>query len=155
MIGQEKLEESFPGGQGQPTIVLTPTADVAAVTEVLNGIDGIESVTATLAGPVIPGAPIPAPKVVDGFIQLEATLSSAADSVSSRELIPDIREQVKAINPAILVGGTTAVGYDTDRASARDVRVIIPIVLIVIALILALLLRSLLSAALLLATVVL
>ncbi|MDA2975798.1 MAG: MMPL family transporter, partial [Actinomycetota bacterium] len=155
VIGQEKLEESFPGGQGQPTIVLTPTADAAAVTEVLNGIDGIESVTATLAGPVIPGAPIPAPKVVDGLIQLEATLSSAADSVSSRELIPDIREQVKAINPAILVGGTTAVGYDTDRASARDVRVIIPIVLIVIALILALLLRSLLSAALLLATVVL
>jgi len=155
VIGQEKLEESFPGGQGQPTIVLTPTADAAAVTEVLNGIDGIESVTATLAGPVIPGAPIPAPKVVDGLIQLEATLSSAADSVSSRELISDIREQVKAINPAILVGGTTAVGYDTDQASSRDVRVIIPIVLIVIALILALLLRSLLSAALLLATVVL
>ncbi|CAB4584971.1 unannotated protein [freshwater metagenome] len=89
------------------------------------------------------------------MIQLEATLSFAADSVQSRDLIPDIRAEVKEIDPTILVGGTTAIGYDTDQASSRDVRVIIPIVLLVIGIILAMLLRSLLGAALLLATVVL
>jgi len=155
VIGQEKLQESFPGGQGQPTVVLVPAAKAAEVTERLNDFEGIENVVPTLAGPVIPGQPLPEPKIVDGLIQLEATLSFAADSVQSRELIPDIRTAVKDIDPTILVGGTTAIGYDTDRASSRDVRVIIPIVLFVIGIILAMLLRSLLAAALLLLTVVL
>lgn len=155
VIGQEKLQESFPGGQGQPTVVLVPVAKAAEVTQRLEDFDGIESVVPTLAGPVIPGQPLPEPKIVDGLIQLEATLSFAADSVQSRDLIPGIRTAVKEIDPAILVGGTTAIGYDTDQASSRDVRVIIPIVLFVIGIILAMLLRSLLGAALLLVTVVL
>lgn len=155
VIGQEKLQESFPGGQGQPTVVLVPAAKAAEVTQKLNEFDGIENVVPTLAGPVIPGQPLPEPKIVDGLIQLEATLSFAADSVQSRDLIPDIRDEVKQIDQSILVGGTTAIGYDTDQASSRDVRVIIPIVLFVIGIILAMLLRSLLAAALLLATVVL
>lgn len=155
VIGQEKLQESFPGGQGQPTVVLVPAAKAAEVTQKLTEFEGIESVVPTLAGPVIPGQPLPEPKIVDGLIQLEATLSFAADSVQSRDLIPDIRAEVKEIDPTILVGGTTAIGYDTDQASSRDVRVIIPIVLFVIGIILAMLLRSLLGAALLLATVVL
>ncbi|MFZ9283720.1 MAG: MMPL family transporter [Candidatus Nanopelagicales bacterium] len=155
VIGQEKLQESFPGGQGQPTVVLVPVAKAAEVTQRLEDFDGIESVVPTLASPVIPGQPLPEPKIVDGLIQLEATLSFAADSVQSRDLIPGIRTAVKEIDPAILVGGTTAIGYDTDQASSRDVRVIIPIVLFVIGIILAMLLRSLLGAALLLVTVVL
>jgi RND superfamily putative drug exporter len=155
VIGQEKLQESFPGGQGQPTVVLVPAAKAAEVTQKLLEFEGIESVVPTLVGPVIPGQPLPEPKIVDGLIQLEATLSFAADSVQSRDLIPDIRAEVKEIDPTILVGGTTAIGYDTDQASSRDVRVIIPIVLLVIGIILAMLLRSLLGAALLLATVVL
>jgi RND superfamily putative drug exporter len=155
VIGQEKLQESFPGGQGQPTVVLVPAAKADQVAQRLTDFEGIENVVPTLAGPVIPGQPLPEPKIIDGLIQLEATLSFAADSVQSRELIPDIRTAVKEIDPAILVGGTTAIGYDTDVASSRDVRVIIPIVLFVIGIILALLLRSLLAAALLLLTVVL
>jgi RND superfamily putative drug exporter len=155
VIGQEKLQESFPGGQGQPTVVLVPVAKAAEVTQRLEDFDGIENVVPTLAGPVIPGQPLPEPKIVDGLVQLEATLSFAADSVQSRDLIPGIRSAVKEIDPAILVGGTTAIGYDTDQASSRDVRVIIPIVLFVIGIILAMLLRSLLGAALLLVTVVL
>lgn len=155
VIGQEKLQESFPGGQGQPTVVLVPAAKAAEVTQKLNEFDGIENVVPTLAGPVIPGQPLPEPKIVDGLIQLEATLSFAADSVQSRDLIPDIRDEVKQIDQSILVGGTTAIGYDTDQASSRDVRVIIPIVLFVIGIILAMLLRSLLAAGLLLVTVVL
>ena len=66
-----------------------------------------------------------------------------------------IRDAVHAIDPNILVGGSTAVAFDTDVSANRDNRTIIPIVLILITIILGLLLRSILSAALLLGTVVL
>ncbi len=65
-------------------------------------------------------------------------------------------ERVHAIEGAdARAGGNTAILLDTQRASARDNRVIIPIVLIVVLLILGLLLRSILAPVLLVATVVL
>jgi RND superfamily putative drug exporter len=54
-----------------------------------------------------------------------------------------------------LVGGTTAVFFDTDVAARHDNRTVIPVVLLLITLILGLLLRSIVSAVLLLGTVVL
>jgi RND superfamily putative drug exporter len=70
-------------------------------------------------------------------------------------MIPGIRAAVHAIDPASLVGGTSAVYYDTAKAATRDQSVIIPVVLIVIAIILGLLLRSVLASLMLLVTVVL
>jgi RND superfamily putative drug exporter len=83
------------------------------------------------------------------------TLSTAPDSRDSRDRIPAIREAVKSIDKSILVGGTTAVFYDTDVAARHDNRTVIPVVLLLITLILGLLLRSIVSAVLLLGTVVL
>ena len=54
-----------------------------------------------------------------------------------------------------MVGGTTAVFFDTDVAARHDNRTVIPVVLLLITLILGLLLRSIVSAVLLLGTVVL
>jgi RND superfamily putative drug exporter len=62
---------------------------------------------------------------------------------------------VHAIDPEILVGGGTAIQYDTDVASRHDNKLIIPVVLLIIALILGLLLRSVFAALLLLGTVIL
>jgi RND superfamily putative drug exporter len=62
---------------------------------------------------------------------------------------------VKSIDESILVGGTTAVFFDTDVAARHDNRTVIPVVLLLITLILGLLLRSIVSAVLLLGTVVL
>jgi RND superfamily putative drug exporter len=59
------------------------------------------------------------------------------------------------VTPEALVGGFTAVGYDTQQASTRDRNLIIPVVLLVILVILVLLLRSIVAPLLLLATVVL
>jgi RND superfamily putative drug exporter len=59
------------------------------------------------------------------------------------------------VNKDILVGGGTAVQYDTDMASRHDNRLIIPIVLMIIGVILGVLLRSILAAGILLLTVVL
>ena len=75
--------------------------------------------------------------------------------MEAREVIPNIRDAVQAIDPSILVGGSTAVAFDTDVAASRDNRLIIPIVLLLISLILGLLLRSIVAAGLLIGTVVL
>ncbi len=155
VIGIERLGEHFPSGEGSPVEIVINQSDVEAVTSVLTSLEKIAAVEPVLTARVIPGQPLPATKVVDGKVLLNATLSVAPDSVEARNMIPIIRDAVHKIDKEILVGGGTAVQYDTDVASRQDNRVIIPIVLIIIGLILGLLLRSIAAAGLLLATVVL
>ena len=155
VVGQKLLLNHFPGGEGDPTKVILNPGDVQKVTAVLEGIDGVTDVSPDFGQPVTPGAPLPALKVVEGKTVLNVTLASSPDSTEARELIPEIRTELKKIDNDILVGGTTAVYYDTDVASHHDNNTVIPVVLILITIILGLLLRSILSAVLLLGTVVL
>jgi RND superfamily putative drug exporter len=154
VVGQTLLLKHFSGGQGQPTEVVVKVGQVNEVTAALLGIKGVTGVVPYRdAGVVTAGGP--SFKTVDGFAVLDATLSQTPDSVAARKLVPLIRAAVRKIDPAILVGGTSAVYYDVDKASSRDKRLIIPIVLLLIGVILSLLLRSLVAAGILLATVVL
>ena len=155
VVGLELLGQHFPGGSGQPTEVLVKESSADAVSAQLLKIKGVASVEPMRLSPAIPGAPLTPVKVIDGKVILNATLGLNPDSVEAREIIPTMREAVRAIDPSILVGGSTAVAFDTDVAANRDNRTIIPIVLVIITIILGLLLRSILSAALLLGTVVL
>jgi RND superfamily putative drug exporter len=155
VIGIERLGEHFPSGEGSPVEIVINQGDLVAVTSALTSLETVAAVEPVLVSRVIPGQPLPATKVVDGKILLNATLSLAPDSVEARNAIPVIRQAVHEIDKEILVGGGTAVQYDTDVASRQDNKVIIPIVLIIIGLILGLLLRSIAAAGLLLATVVL
>lgn len=155
VIGLEELGKHFPGGEGSPVEVVIKETDIAAVTNVLGAIANVAFVEPVVAGQKIPGAPTPPVKVVEGKVLLNATLKVAPDSVEARNTIPIIREAVHKIDKEILVGGGTAVQYDTDVASRADNRLIIPIVLLIIGLILGLLLRSIAAALLLLLTVVL
>ena len=155
VVGLELLGQHFPGGSGQPTEVLVKESSADAVSAQLLKIKGVASVEPMRLSPAIPGAPLTAVKVIDGKVILNATLGLNPDSVEAREIIPTMREAVRAIDPSVLVGGSTAVAFDTDVAANRDNRTIIPIVLVIITIILGLLLRSILSAALLLGTVVL
>jgi RND superfamily putative drug exporter len=154
LVGQELLLKHFPGGQSQPTQILIKQTKMAEATAALKGISGVSSVTPELAGQAIPGQPLPALKVVNSNVVLDATLSVPADSSAGRELIPTIRSTVHAIDAQSLVGGISATFYDVDIASARDRNLVIPIVLILIAIILGLLLRSIFAAAILLVTVI-
>jgi RND superfamily putative drug exporter len=155
VIGIERLGEHFPSGEGSPVEIVINQGDLVAVTSALTSLETVAAVEPVLVSRVIPGQPLPATKVVDGKILLNATLTLAPDSVEARNAIPVIRQAVHDIDKEILVGGGTAVQYDTDVASRQDNKVIIPIVLIIIGLILGLLLRSIAAAGLLLATVVL
>ena len=155
VIGLERLGEHFPSGEGSPVEIVVKQGDIAQVTTALLSVSNVAFVEPVVAGQKIPGAPTPPIKVVDGQVLLNATLKVAPDSVEARNTIPLIREAVHAVDKEILVGGGTAVQFDTDVASRHDNRVIIPVVLIIIGLILGLLLRSIFAAGLLLLTVVL
>jgi len=140
----------FSGGEGQPTEVWTTQAAAPAITAKLKSMTGIAAVVPATDGPMST-----TPKVVNGHVILNATLVPTPDSTEAKNMIPGIRAVVHAIDPASLVGGTSAVYYDTAKAATRDQSVIIPVVLIVIAIILGLLLRSVLASLMLLVTVVL
>jgi RND superfamily putative drug exporter len=147
VVGQKLLENHFPGGEGDPTKVILKSELIPAVSEKLRGVAGVTAVApeSNAAGII----------VKDGLSILNVTLSTAPDSRESRDRIPAIREAVKSVDESILVGGTTAVFFDTDVAARHDNRTVIPVVLLLITIILGLLLRSIVSAVLLLGTVVL
>ena len=147
VVGQKLLLNHFPGGEGDPTKVILKNELIPVVSEKLRVVAGVsEVVPEANAGGVI---------IKNGLSILNVTLSTAPDSRESRDRIPAIREAVKSIDESILVGGTTAVFFDTDVAARHDNRTVIPVVLLLITLILGLLLRSIVSAVLLLGTVVL
>jgi len=147
VVGQKLLLNHFPGGEGDPTKVILKNGLIPAATAKLRSIEGVTGVAPEMiAGQVM---------IKNGLSVLNVTLSSAPDSRESRDRIPAIREAVKSVDSSILVGGTTAVYYDTDTAAKHDNRTVIPVVLLLITLILGLLLRSVVSAVMLLATVVL
>ncbi len=94
-------------------------------------------------------------RVEDNEVLLQATLADAPDSQAAKDTIARLRPLARNADQTAIVGGPTAVQYDTNVASIRDRQVIIPVVLIAITIILMILLRSLIAPILLLATTVL
>ena len=154
VIGQEQLKNYFPGGQGQPTQIVVSADKAQEVVSKLQGFTGVSQVVPETVSPIMPGQPIPATKIVNGKVLLNATLSYASDTSSAIALIPKIRILVHGIDPTSLVGGTSSIYNDIDAATRHDQKVIIPVILLLIAIILGLLLRSILASLLLLVTVV-
>ncbi|GAB7044826.1 MULTISPECIES: MMPL family transporter [Catenuloplanes] len=152
VTGQEALARHFPGGSGSPTTIFVSAPALGAVQQAVQAVASVDSVRPVSES----GAPAGPPKVVDGRVQLQATLADEPDSAAAEETVRQIRVAAHAVPGAnAVVGGYTAVQLDTQDANERDRNVIIPLVLAVIAVILALLLRSLLAPVLLIATVVL
>jgi len=155
VIGLERLGEHFPSGEGTPVEIVVDQADIASAAAAIGRVSTVASVVPLTNVDPLTQRPTSELKVVDGKVVLYATLKVAPDSAEGKESIPLIRQAAQAVNPNILVGGQSAIGYDVDQSSRRDNRVIIPIVLLLIAVILGFLLRSIFAAALLLGTVVL
>ncbi|GGS10983.1 putative membrane protein [Streptomyces nojiriensis] len=150
---QQTLARHFPGGSGNPAVVITDAGRIAEVRAAAEGTEGVAAVVpVTASGRPGPGAPL----VVDGRVRLDATLEAAADSDAAKETVRELRDRVHAVPGAgALVGGYTAQQFDTQQTAARDRAVIVPVVLGIILLILVALLRSLLVPVLLVATVAL
>jgi RND superfamily putative drug exporter len=152
VAGQEALGRHFDAGTGSPTVVLTPEDSWQAVAERATAADGVAAVTPFTGGPPVPGAQ---PLVVDGLVRLDLTLDVVPDSTAAVNAVQALRTTLDAADPEAIVGGETASNLDARESGARDLRVIIPSVLLVVTLVLALLLRSLVAPLLLVATVVL
>ena len=138
VTGQEVLAKHFPAGSGSPVQVVAPEAKASEVVGVLSREEGVNDPYAGLA----PGAP---PKVVDGTVVVQATLTAAADSPEADDVVRRLRADLDAVGAEVLVGGQTAMNLDVRDASNRDLRVVIPAILMVIFVVLALLLRSLVA----------
>ncbi|WP_405854070.1 MMPL family transporter [Streptomyces sp. NBC_01515] len=151
VAAQKTLGQHFPGGSGNPAVIIADADRAAPVTAAARNTEGVASAGAVSAsGRPDAGAPL----VVDGRVRIDAVLDAAADSDAAKETVARLRANLHAVSGAdALVGGYTAQQYDTQRTAARDRTVIVPIVLGIILLILMLLLRSLLVPLLLVATV--
>ncbi|PWU46380.1 hypothetical protein DLE60_16760 [Micromonospora globispora] len=157
VAGQEVIARHYPAGTGSPATIFTRQETAQQVAEAAKGVRGVADVRpVTQQGQAGPPDPNAQPKVVDGRVQLQATLTDPPDSNGAERAIRDLRAAVHRVPGSdAVVGGFTAINVDTAAASTRDRNVIIPVVLVVIAVILALLLRALLAPVLLIATVVL
>jgi RND superfamily putative drug exporter len=151
VAAQRTLGEHFPGGSGNPAVIIADAGRASEVTAAAQGTEGVASAAAvTASGRPGGGEPL----VADGRVLINATLKASADSDAAKDTVERLRTEVHAVPGAdALVGGYTAQQYDTQQTAARDRTVIVPIVLAVILLILMVLLRSLLVPVLLVATV--
>jgi putative drug exporter of the RND superfamily len=151
--GFELIEASFPPGVLAPTTVvversggeITP-GDVARAQERLEAVDGVARATPT------------GRTSTDGSAAtLDVILDQDPFTKAALGIVPGIRDGVADLGPGLtaLVGGGTAIQYDFDEATERDLKLIAPVALIVIALILAILLRALVAPLVLIASVIL
>ncbi|MGH9076192.1 MAG: MMPL family transporter [Acidimicrobiales bacterium] len=150
-----------PGVLTGPGSVCVET-DYAKVAQAVAGLGGgaaggaapAAGAAANLAG----RCPPPALQVqpVGGRIAVDAQLAYRYDTPQAITAVTALRTAEHAVPGAhALVGGATAVNYDTQQASRHDRNLIIPIVLAVILVVLGLLLRALIAPLVLILTVVL
>ncbi|MFB7512678.1 MMPL family transporter [Streptomyces sp. NPDC056144] len=147
VAAQQTLGEHFPGGSGQPAVIIADADDRDAVRKAAAQTPGVADAR------VVTSVPGGKPLVVDGLVRIDATLADAPDSDAAKETVRKLRERVHAADASALVGGYTAQQYDTQRTAEHDKNLIIPVVLGIILVILVVLLRSLLLPVLLVATV--
>ncbi|MDW8807355.1 MMPL family transporter [Streptomyces scabiei] len=152
VAAQQTLGDHFPGGSGNPAVVVADADRLERVLAAARDTDGV----ATAAAVDRAGRPGGEPLVVDGRVRVDVTLDAAADSDAAKRTVARLRTALHDVPGAdALVGGYTAQQYDTLRTAERDRTLIVPVVLVLILLILTGLLRSLLLPVLLVATVAL
>ncbi|MGI5204310.1 MMPL family transporter [Spirillospora sp. CA-108201] len=140
--GSEVLARHYAAGSGSPALVIGRAPASDQIAQAVGRTRGVAEVSA--------------PVTVGGLVKYEATLKDSADSAAARATIDRLRTAVHAVPSAdAKVGGTTATYLDIKRASTRDNKVIIPIVLAVVLLILIALLRAVVAPLLMMGTVVL
>jgi putative drug exporter of the RND superfamily len=150
--GYKEIEKAFPAGALAPTTVLVhrdngPVTrnDVETARQQASGIPGIAAVTPPLG------------RSSDGrYVRFDIVFKDDPNKQAALNRIPLLRDRVHNVGPGVtaLVGAGSAINYDFNQASARDIKLIVPIALAVIAVILAILLQAIVAPLVLIATVV-
>ncbi len=145
IVWQDNLEKGFPAGTTDPTFVyLTSTGDQplaagqpAAFRKQLESVDGVGSVAA-------PRVSRDGTTAAYSVVLTDPPASEKALGTVKDQLRPTAHDDAPAGTEA-LVGGTTAVYVDINKAVDRDYSVVFPVAAIAIMVILGLLLRSLVA----------
>ena len=144
IIAQKVIGEHFPAGSATPVQIIVPQGDAEAALQVVTSDPGIDSAYIGLVPPQ-PGQPAVPPNVVDGNVLVQATTKAASDSPEAEATVQRLRSDLDAVSEDALVGGNAATNLDVHEASERDLKVIVPTILLVIFVVLALLLRSIVA----------
>jgi RND superfamily putative drug exporter len=136
---QRALDRHFPGGSGQPVVILTGASRADAVVRAARGVSGVASVVPVGAE----GRPGGKPQVAHGRVEIDATLRAAPDTGAAKNAVRELRTAVReAGGGSTRVGGYTAQQIDTEDTAAHDRTLIVPVVLLIILVILFVLLRA-------------
>ena len=151
--GFKVLSEDFPAGTLSPTTVLveqqggpvTPD-DITLAASKLRTVKGVAA--------VVPTRQLSNDKRI---AVVDVILKGDPNDVSALDLVPKMRDAVAELKPGVtaLVGGGTAINYDYNQATERDLKLIVPLALLVMAIILGILLQAIVAPLVLLASVVL
>ncbi|MDQ6945636.1 MAG: MMPL family transporter [Actinomycetota bacterium] len=175
VVGQKIFDAHFPHGSGAPAVITARTESVPGIIAAVSRVPGVSTgsgsvciepnyaqlaqATGPRPAPGSYGGCVPQGLAVtpqDGRLLINANLADNYDTKAAYATVQRIRAVVHAVpGAAALVGGASAINYDTQQASRHDRNLIIPIVLVVILIVLALLLRALVAPILLILTVVL
>ncbi len=144
ITAQKVIAAHFPAGSATPVQIVVPEADADAALAVVEDDPGVDSAYVGVTPPR-PGQPQTPPNVVDGQVLIQATTTAASDSQEAEDTVQRLRTDLDSVSTDALVGGNSATNLDVLDASARDLKVIVPTILLVIFVVLALLLRSLVA----------
>jgi RND superfamily putative drug exporter len=138
----EVLAAHFPSGLTDPTSVIGATGRADALQSAISTTPGV--VSASGAG-----------SSASGLTQWKVILDAPPGSADAFKTVAALRDSVKRVDPAALVGGSDAQALDARDAAVRDRQVIIPAILAVVLIVLYLLLRAALAPLVLVAVMVL
>jgi RND superfamily putative drug exporter len=136
----ERVAESFPAGLVDPVRVITRD-DARRVAAAAADVDGVSSARVTAGADA-------------DVSQVDVVLDGAGSTEALADRIVALRAALASYDDTY-VTGTDAIALDTETGSARDQRVVIPVILLLVLLGLGLLLRSVVAPVLLVLSVVL
>jgi RND superfamily putative drug exporter len=127
VVGEQIVAAHFPAGATDPLTVLSPAGEAAQVAATAAATPNVASVSA--------GDP------VGGYAVSTVVFAVSPYGAQGYATIAELRNRLHTS----LVGGGSAVQYDTARAADRDAKVLIPLVLVVVLLIICLLVRAIVA----------
>ncbi|MGB7450435.1 MAG: MMPL family transporter [Ornithinimicrobium sp.] len=139
----ERLGESFPAGSADPTTIVTDTTDDERLSEIQDGVEGVDAVVSVRPG-----------QQEAGITTFEAVLSVEPSSEAAEQAVRDLRQALES-QPDTYVTGADAEAIDTDAGTSRDRMLILPLILGLVLVALFGLLRSVLAPIILVSTVLL
>ncbi|GLH99319.1 MMPL family transporter [Phytohabitans aurantiacus] len=145
VLGQELLAAHFPAGATGPSEIFAPAASAERVATAARAVPGIAQVDTEDATTSRSG----------DWVRYPVILDDEPETQAAEKTVERLRAAVHDVDGAVLVGGTTAERLDVDDAMNRDLRLILPLILLIVLGVLMVLLRAVVAPLLLLASVVL